>query len=157
MPVVFDQITCNNKKPRSQWKDRFIYTILGLFAGMTGAHNFYLRRYFPACAQLLLSVFWIVCLSVRPATLFCAKLFMMTACIVFLFEIIWITAELFYVRREPDGDAMNDELRPIRILFILLFWLTFILLPLGFSLAMNGISVFLEPIEERLHSAPQSN
>ena len=33
MGIVKGSDTYNNKKPRSQWKNRFIFTMYGLFAG----------------------------------------------------------------------------------------------------------------------------
>lgn len=138
MAVVTDQITYHNKKPRSQWKDRFIYTMLGLFAGMAGAHNFYLKRYISACVQLMMSVAWITLLTVADG-----KTMLAAACVIFLAELCWITLELFLVERENDGDAMNDDARPVRILLIVVFWIAFIILPAAFTLLMRGPAAFL--------------
>lgn len=138
MPVVTNQITYQNKKPRSQWKDRFIYTMLGLFAGMAGVHNFYLKRYIPACAQVVMSGAWIALLSIGES-----KSILAAACVIFLAELCWITLELFLVEHEPDGDAMNDDARPVRILLIVVFWIAFVILPAAFTLLMKGPSAFL--------------
>lgn len=37
-------------------KDRGLYTVLGLFLGFFGAHNFYAERLGPACGQLGLGI-----------------------------------------------------------------------------------------------------
>ena len=55
-----------------------------------------------------------------------------TAGVMFAVLLLWITGELFLVSHEPDGDRMNDEARPLRILLIALYWFVFILLPLLF-------------------------
>lgn len=140
MPIVIDRMSQNNKKPRSQWKDRFIYTMLGLFAGMLGIHNFYLGRRFVAVLQILLSASWIWFMS--KGTLIGD----ITAFSLFCLEIIWITAELFLVTREPDGDFMNDDARSIRLMLIFVFWFAFILLPLGFSLFVKGPAILFDPL-----------
>lgn len=138
MAVVTDQITYHNKKPRSQWKDRFIYTMFGLFAGMAGAHNFYLKRYISACVQLAMTATWITLLIAADG-----KNILAAACVIFLAELCWITLELFLVERENDGDAMNDDARPVRILLIVVFWIAFIILPAVFTLLMRGPAAFL--------------
>ena len=150
MAIVRKRLTDNNKKLPSQWKDRFIYNMLGLFAGMLGIHNFYLRRYIPAIVQIFMSITWISAVSVTCGTREMAQLMLLIAFAVFSAEVIWITLELFLVKREPDGDAMEDGARPVRIMLIIVFWIAFIILPLLFSLMMKGTSVITDPIEERL-------
>lgn len=151
MPIVTNQLSYENKKPRSQWKDRFIYTMLGLFAGLVSAHNFYLRRYFAAGTQLAMSAVWVFCLSWPWPTPAAARASMLAAIVIFCVEVIWITLELFLVAREPDGDAMNDEARPVRILLIVVFWVAFILLPLGFALLIQGPDSLTGAVSERLN------
>lgn len=117
-----------NRKPREQWKDRYIYTILGLFGGVLGLHNFYLGRKKTASFQIFCSLLWIIFLVAGYAE---------TALIFFSILLIWITADTLFVAHEPDGDRMNDEARPLRILLIVLFWLFFVLLPGGFLIFMK--------------------
>lgn len=121
-------ILSDNRKVRTQWKDRYIYTILGLTGGALGIHNFYLGYTKKAIVQLIVFLGMITVLiagSVR------------TAGVMFAILLLWITGELFLVSHEPDGDRMNDEARPLRILLIALYWFVFILLPLLFFLYMN--------------------
>ena len=121
-------ILSDNRKVRTQWKDRYIYTILGLTGGALGIHNFYLGYTKKAIVQLIVFLGMITVLIagyVRAAGGVFACLF------------LWITGELFLVSHEPDGDRMNDEARPLRILLIALYWFVFILLPLLFFLYMN--------------------
>ena len=121
-------ILSDNRKVRTQWKDRYIYTILGLTGGALGIHNFYLGYTKKAIVQLIVFLGMITVLiagSVR------------TAGVMFAVLLLWITGELFLVSHEPDGDRMNDEARPLRILLIALYWFVFILLPLLFFLYMN--------------------
>lgn len=110
-----------NKKPRSQWKDRYIYTMAGLTGGLAGLHNFYLKRWKSGGGQVLLSIVWITLLSLQFPVL-------AVACCVA--EWLWINLEIFLVRHDPDGDLMNDEARPLRLLLIFVFWLSFVILPL---------------------------
>lgn len=123
------QSLSENRKARQQWKDRYIYTILGLTGGALGIHNFYLGYTKKAIVQLIVFLGMLAALIagyVRVAGGLFACLF------------LWITGELFLVSHEPDGDRMNDEARPLRILLIALYWLVFILLPLLFFLYMNS-------------------
>ncbi len=139
-----------NRKPRSRWKDRFIYTMLGLFAGMAGAHNWYLKRYVCAGLQLLLSAAWISLLSLDYTSRMQAEYLMLAALVIFCAETLWINLEIFLVKREPDGDAMNDEAGPVRLLLIFVFWLTFIVMPLGFTLLIQGTAPFTGPVRDKL-------
>jgi len=68
MSVVIRE-TYYNKKPYGQWKNRFIYTMFGLFAGMIGVHDFYAKRRKFGYLHILVSVLWIVFLSVLPEKL----------------------------------------------------------------------------------------
>ncbi len=138
-------MTENNKKPRSQWKDRFIYTMLGLFGGMLGLHNFYLNRYVPAVLQVCCSAAWMILIKL-------GGYWILTGFSVFALEVVWVTLELFLVKREPDGDAMNDEARPVRLLLIFVFWIAFIILPLLFTVLMKGTSFITDPIKDELAS-----
>ncbi len=135
----------NNKKPRSQWKDRFVYTMLGLFGGMLGLHNFYLDRHVSAVLQVLCSVAWIACVKI-------GGYWILAGFAVFAVQVIWITLEIFLVRREPDGDVMNDEARPVRLLLIFVFWIAFIILPLLFTVLMKGTSFITDPVRDELSS-----
>lgn len=117
------EVSSGNRKPRSQWKDRYIYTILGLTGGALGLHNFYLGRKRSAVLQVIFSVALLFALALgyeRVAGSFFAGL------------LLWIAGELFLVSREPDGDRMNDEARPLRILLILVYGFVFIVLPVLF-------------------------
>ncbi len=136
-------ITENNQKPPSQWKDRFIYTMLGLFGGLLGLHNFYLKRTGIAVFQVLCSAAWIVCIKA-------GAYWMLTGFLLFAAETVWVTLELFLVKREPDGDAMNDEARPVRLLLILVFWIAFIILPLLFTVMVRGTSFLTDPVTDEL-------
>ncbi|MBQ7401140.1 MAG: TM2 domain-containing protein [Lentisphaeria bacterium] len=113
---------------RTQWKDRYIYTILGLTGGAFGIHNFYLGYTKKAIVQLIVFLGMITVLIAG---------YVRTAGVMFAILLLWITGELFLVSHEPDGDRMNDEARPLRILLIALYWFVFILLPLLFFLYMN--------------------
>lgn len=112
-----------NRKPREQWKDRYIYTILGLFGGVFGVHNFYLGKKKIALLQILISFSWILLLSLSKTLM---------ASVLFGLLLTWVIIEIFCVRYDPDGDLMNDEARPLRLLLAGLFLLVFILLPLLF-------------------------
>lgn len=116
-------ILSDNRKVRTQWKDRYIYTILGLTGGALGIHNFYLGYTKKAIVQLIVFLGMITVLIAG---------FVRTAGVMFAILLLWITGELFLVSHEPDGDRMNDEARPLRILLIALYWFVFILLPLLF-------------------------
>jgi len=145
MGIVKGSDTYNNKKPRSQWKNRFIYTICGLFAGLVGGHNFYLGRKLAAITQLMMAIVWISLLAFAQTESlpeFFERFPMLAyilpgsssgivtlATIVFAIELIWVYAEIFTVKREPDGDAMDDEAGPVRILLIFAFIFSFIILP----------------------------
>ncbi len=118
----------HNIKPRTQWKDRYIYTILGLTGGLLGIHNFYLGYTKIAVAQVIVSLGWLVALIAGSELL---------AEILFACELFWITGELLLVSREPDGDRMNDEARPLRLLLIAVYWVVFILLPILFLLYLK--------------------
>lgn len=150
MGIVRRRLTDENRKAPSQWKDRFIYTMLGLFAGMFGIHNFYLRRFAVGAAQALTALLWIVLLRFPWSSPAAAKFTLFAAFAIFLIEVVWVTLELFLVKREPDGDAMNDEARPVRLLLIAVFWIAFILLPAAFALLMSGPEAFLDPVRDRL-------
>lgn len=117
-----------NRKPREQWKDRYIYTILGLFGGVFGVHNFYLGKRKIALLQILISFSWILLLSLSKTV---------PASILFGLLLAWVIIEIFCVRYDPDGDLMNDEARPLRLLLAGLFLLVFILLPLLFVIYIN--------------------
>lgn len=121
-------ILSDNRKVRTQWKDRYIYTILGLTGGALGIHNFYLGYTKKAIVQLIVFLGMITVLIAG---------YVRTAGVMFAILLLWITGELFLVSHEPDGDRMNDEARPLRILLIALYWFVFILLPLLFFLYMN--------------------
>lgn len=121
-------ILSDNRKVRTQWKDRYIYTILGLTGGALGIHNFYLGYTKKAIVQLIVFLGMITVLIAG---------YVRTAGVMFAILLLWITWELFLVSHEPDGDRMNDEARPLRILLIALYWFVFILLPLLFFLYMN--------------------
>lgn len=121
-------ILSDNRKVRTQWKDRYIYTILGLTGGALGIHNFYLGYTKKAIVQLIVFLGMITVLIAG---------YVRTAGVMFAVLLLWITGELFLVSHEPDGDRMNDEARPLRILLIALYWFVFILLPLLFFLYMN--------------------
>lgn len=121
-------ILSDNRKVRTQWKDRYIYTILGLTGGAFGIHNFYLGYTKKAIVQLIVFLGMITVLIAG---------YVRTAGVMFAILLLWITGELFLVSHEPDGDRMNDEARPLRILLIALYWFVFILLPLLFFLYMN--------------------
>lgn len=121
-------ILSDNRKVRTQWKDRYIYTILGLTGGALGIHNFYLGYTKNAIVQLIVFLGMITVLIAG---------YVRTAGVMFAVLLLWITGELFLVSHEPDGDRMNDEARPLRILLIALYWFVFILLPLLFFLYMN--------------------
>lgn len=121
-------ILSDNRKVRAQWKDRYIYTILGLTGGALGIHNFYLGYTKKAIVQLIVFLGMITVLIAG---------YVRTAGVMFAILLLWITGELFLVSHEPDGDRMNDEARPLRILLIALYWFVFILLPLLFFLYMN--------------------
>ena len=121
-------ILSDNRKVRTQWKDRYIYTILGLTGGAFGIHNFYLGYTKKATVQLIIFLGMITVLIAG---------YVRTAGVMFAILLLWITGELFLVSHEPDGDRMNDEARPLRILLIALYWFVFILLPLLFFLYMN--------------------
>ena len=112
-----------NRKPRSQWKDRYVYTMAGLFGGLLGIHDFYLGFRRTACLQIVLSIVWILLISFELTLI---------AGVVFLVEFCWIQLELLRRRYEPDGDLMNDEARPLRYLLIAIFWLSSVILPLLF-------------------------
>lgn len=116
-------ILSDNRKVRTQWKDRYIYTILGLTGGALGIHNFYLGYTKKAIVQLIVFLGMITVLIAG---------YVRTAGVMFAILLLWITGELFLVSHEPDGDRMNDEARPLRILLIALYWFVFILLPLLF-------------------------
>lgn len=116
-------ILSDNRKVRTQWKDRYIYTILGLTGGALGIHNFYLGYTKKAIVQLIVFLGMITVLIAG---------YVRTAGVMFAVLLLWITGELFLVSHEPDGDRMNDEARPLRILLIALYWFVFILLPLLF-------------------------
>lgn len=118
-------ILSDNRKVRTQWKDRYIYTILGLTGGALGIHNFYLGYTKKAIVQLIVFLGMITVLIAG---------YVRTAGVMFAVLLLWITGELFLVSHEPDGDRMNDEARPLRILLIALYWFVFILLPLLFFL-----------------------
>ena len=118
-------ILSENRKVRTQWKDRYIYTILGLTGGALGIHNFYLGYTKKAIVQLIVFLGMITVLIAG---------YVRTAGVMFAILLLWITGELFLVSHEPDGDRMNDEARPLRILLIALYWFVFILLPLLFFL-----------------------
>lgn len=117
--------TEENRKPRSQWKDRYVYTMLGLFGGLLGLHNFYLGRWKIALAQVLLSLGWILALS-------CA--WMRAAWLFFGIVLIWMLLDVFCVKHEPDGDLMNDEAASLRLLLIIVYLFVFIFLPLLFMI-----------------------
>ena len=121
-------ILSDNRKVRTQWKDRYIYTILGLTGGALGIHNFYLGYTKKAIVQLIVFLGMITVLIAG---------YVRTAGVMFAILLLWITGELFLVSHEPDGDRMNDEARPLRILLIALYWFVFILLPLLFFCTMN--------------------
>ena len=121
-------ILSDNRKVRTQWKDRYIYTILGLTGGALGIHNFYLGYTKKAIVQLIVFLGMITVLIAG---------YVRTAGVMFAVLLLWITGELFLVSHEPDGDRMNDEARPLRILLIALYWFVFILLPLLFFLYTN--------------------
>lgn len=121
-------ILSDNRKVRTQWKDRYIYTILGLTGGALGIHNFYLGYTKKAIVQLIVFLGMITVLIAG---------YVRTAGVMFAVLLLWITGELFLVSHEPDGDRMNDEARPLRILLIALYWFVFILLPLLFFLYVN--------------------
>lgn len=121
-------ILSDNRKVRTQWKDRYIYTILGLTGGALGIHNFYLGYTKKAIVQLIVFLGMITVLIAG---------YVRTAGVMFAILLLWITGELFLVSHEPDGDRMNDEARPLRILLIALYWVVFILLPLLFFCTMN--------------------
>ena len=116
-------ILSDNRKVRTQWKDRYIYTILGLTGGALGIHNFYLGYTKKAIVQLIVFLGMLAALIAG---------YVRTAGVMFAILLLWITGELFLVSHEPDGDRMNDEARPLRILLIALYWFVFILLPLLF-------------------------
>lgn len=124
-------ILTDNRKARTQWKDRYIYTILGLTGGALGIHNFYLGYTKTAFVQFIVFLGLIIALIAG---------YVRTAGVMFACLLLWITGELFLVSHEPDGDRMNDEARPLRILLIALFWFVFILLPLLFFLYIEYLN-----------------
>ncbi len=119
--------------------------MLGLFGGMLGLHNFYLNRYVPAVLQICCSAAWMILIKQ-------GGYWILPGFSVFALEVVWVTLELFLVKREPDGDAMNDEARPVRLLLIFVFWIAFIILPLLFTVLMKGTSFITDPIKDELAS-----
>lgn len=133
MALVISEAAEHNKKPRSKWKDRFIYTMLGLFAGMFGIHNFYIGRKVVGFIQIIFAAAWITLLAKLWNNVFEITSFQadMTALAIFIAEIIWVDLEVFLIRREKDSDIMNDEARPARILLGVIVILMYQFFPLG--------------------------
>ena len=131
MPVVIRE-TSQNKKPYGQWKNRFIYTMLGIFAGSLGVHNFYAGRKVPACLQLLLVILWVGLLVLESFLTGLGipdELLQYSAGILFAAELLWVYLEVFLVRRDGDGDLMDDQARPARILLAIIVIIAYVILP----------------------------
>ena len=116
--IVGEDKTYNNKKPRQEWKNRFIYAFLGLFVGAVGAHNFYAGYKVRAVGQLILALIWLPMLSGlwnRFSGLPQETLTPIALGLAFL-EMIWVYLEVFLMAKDSDGDYMSDEAYPVRIL-----------------------------------------
>lgn len=153
MKLVRNHPSDENRIPRPPGKDRFVYTVSGLFAGMSGIHNFYLGRYLCGAVQALTALLWIMLLRYPWSTPSAARMSFFAALALFFAEIIWVTLELFLISREPGGAVMKDDARSLRFLLIAVFWIAFILLPLAFTLLVSGPDVFLDPVHDRLEGA----
>lgn len=130
--IVGEDKTYNNKKPRQEWKNRFIYAFLGLFVGAVGAHNFYAGYKVRAVGQLILALIWLPMLSGlwnRFSGLPQETLTPIALGLAFL-EMIWVYLEVFLVAKDSDGDYMSDEAYPVRILLSAIVIVMYVILPL---------------------------
>ena len=112
-------------------KDRFIYTMLGLFIGVFGVHNFFAGRKKSAFIQLLLGILWIFLLSFPVAKWTgCSEETCNTWTIaIFSVGLLWVYLEVFLVQRDGNGNYMDDPARPARILLAILVLVAFVILP----------------------------
>ena len=132
MPVVIRE-TYHNKKPYGQWKNRFIYSMLGLFAGALGVHNFYAGRKVRGILQLLTAIIWLQLLVLGPVIAGktgISEIFLQNAALaVFGAELLWVYLEVFLLKRDSDGDVMDDQARPARILLAIIVIVAYVILP----------------------------
>lgn len=140
MQQIIDPNTANNKKPFEEWKSRFIYAMLGIFAGVAGAHNLYAKRYVNAVLQLMISFLWLSMLAENYSGpggfTFWSNILQIPndelfvpASILLACEIVWVYLEVFLVRRDADGDFMVDQTPGVRVLMTVLILFLYIILP----------------------------
>lgn len=134
-----------NKKPRSQWKSRLVFAMYGLFLGAVGAHNFYLGRKNVAWMQVILLGIWLPMLLGLWSKAFGLPQgpFTILAGALAAGEMIWVYLEMFLVKREPDGDLMNDEAYPVRILLTCLVIFVYVVMPGLFYLFISWQNQFV--------------